>query len=210
MQDLPRDAADMNTQEMLWAGPFGDEYTDRNRRGIEADRVLFTDVFAQTEQLPWSVLELGAGDGNNLAAIKAIDPDIETSGVEINMKAYEAMKKVADFAWPNSILGFRQPDRHWDLVFTKGVLIHVAPEDLPTAYDTLYQCAARYIMVAEYYAPKPQAIPYRGVDNALWKRDFAGEILDRFPDLRLITYEFVYHRDPYPQDDLTWFLMEKP
>ena len=35
-------------------------------------------------------------------------------------------------------------------------------------------------------------------------------MLDAFPDLRLIDYGFVYHRDPnFPQDDLNWFLMEK-
>jgi hypothetical protein len=35
-------------------------------------------------------------------------------------------------------------------------------------------------------------------------------MLDRFPDLSLVEYGFVYHRDPFPQDDLTWFLLEKP
>ncbi len=35
-------------------------------------------------------------------------------------------------------------------------------------------------------------------------------MLDKFPDLVLIDYGFVYHRDSYfPGDDLTWFLMEK-
>ena len=40
--------------------------------------------------------------------------------------------------------------------------------------------------------------------------NFAGEMLDRFRDLRLVDYGFVYHRDVnFPQDDITWFLMEK-
>ena len=40
----------------------------------------------------------------------------------------------------------------------------------------------------------------------LFKRDFAGEMLDRFSDLRLVDYGFRYHRDPaHPADDLTWF-----
>lgn len=198
----------MNAQERLWAGPFGDEYTERNHRGPEADRRLFAEVFAHTERMPWSVLELGAGDGTSLAAIKTISPEIETTGVEINSKAFDLLKKVADFAVHDSLLGFKA-ERTWDMAFTKGVLIHVAPDDLPQAYDTLHACAKRYILVAEYYSPKPQIIHYRGHDNALWKRDFAGELLDRHADLRLIAYDFVYYRDPYPQDSLTWFLMEK-
>lgn len=53
-------------------------------------------------------------------------------------------------------------------------------------------------------------IPYRGHEQRLFKRDFAGEMLDAYPDLRLVDYGFVYRRDPvFPADDLTWFLMEK-
>ena len=65
-------------------------------------------------------------------------------------------------------------------------------------------------MVAEYYNPTPQMIPYRGHDDRLFKRDFAGEILDSFPDLSVRDYGFAWRRDPnFPQDDLTWFLLEK-
>ena len=42
------------------------------------------------------------------------------------------------------------------------------------------------------------------------KEILAGEILDLFPSLSLIDYGFVYHRDPnFPQDDISWFLIEK-
>ena len=51
---------------------------------------------------------------------------------------------------------------------------------------------------------------YRGHSQRLFKRDFAGEMLDRFPDLTLVDYGFAYHRDAnFPQDDTTWFLLEK-
>ena len=52
-------------------------------------------------------------------------------------------------------------------------------------------------------------VNYRGNSDRLFKRDFAGELMDRYP-LRLIAYGFSYHRDNYfPQDDSTWFLLEK-
>ena len=63
-------------------------------------------------------------------------------------------------------------------------------------------------MVAEYYNPYPTKVPYRDNSDKLFKRDFAGELIDRF-DLRLVDYGFVYHRDKFPQDDITWFLLEK-
>ena len=77
-------------------------------------------------------------------------------------------------------------------------------------YQRLHDCSRRYVLVAEYYNPSPVAIPYRGHDDRLFKRDFAGELLERYDDLRLVDYGFVYHRDPvFPLDDITWFLLEK-
>jgi spore coat polysaccharide biosynthesis protein SpsF len=64
--------------------------------------------------------------------------------------------------------------------------------------------------VCEYYNPTPVEVTYRGHEQALFKRDFAGEMLDAFPELTLVDYGFTYHRDPkFPLDDSTWFLMEK-
>lgn len=92
----------------------------------------------------------------------------------------------------------------------KGVLIHINPEFLDQVYAKLYEATGRYLMVCEYYNPTPVNVNYRGHSDRLFKRDFCGEILDRYPSLQLIDYGFVYHRDPsFPQDDITWFLMER-
>jgi spore coat polysaccharide biosynthesis protein SpsF len=70
--------------------------------------------------------------------------------------------------------------------------------------------SSRYILVCEYYNPTPVSIDYRGHSDRLFKRDFAGEILDLYTDLTLRDYGFVYHRDTnFPLDDITWFLLEK-
>jgi spore coat polysaccharide biosynthesis protein SpsF len=53
-------------------------------------------------------------------------------------------------------------------------------------------------------------VSYRGHADRLFKRDFAGEMMDMYPDLFLVDYGFAYRRDPsFPQDDISWFLMEK-
>lgn len=53
-------------------------------------------------------------------------------------------------------------------------------------------------------------VDYRGHEDRLFKRDFASELWDRFPDLSLIDYGFVWRRDPLAaKDDTTWFLFEK-
>jgi spore coat polysaccharide biosynthesis protein SpsF len=97
-----------------------------------------------------------------------------------------------------------------DLVLVKGVLIHLNPDVLASVYELLRAASSRYICIVEYYNPSPVTIPYRGHTDRLFKRDFAGELLARYPELRLLDYGFVYHGDPnFPQDDLTWFLLEK-
>ena len=109
----------------------------------------------------------------------------------------------------DSIIGFRPP-RTWDLVLVKGVLIHINPDMLPDVYDSLVAACSRYLLVAEYYNPSPVAIPYRGHSDRLFKRDFAGEIMDLHPEMTLVDYGFSYRRDnKAPQDDITWFLLEK-
>ena len=198
-------------QEAFWAGAFGDEYAGRNLGAgwVAANTALFAKVLARTHGVR-SVVEFGANIGLNLRALEVLIPDAELTGVEINHTAAEELRqwgraKVEE----TSILDFK-PDRAWDMALIKGVLIHINPDALPAVYDVLHRSARRYLCVVEYYNPTPAAIPYRGHADRLFKRDFAGEILDRHPDLKLVDYGFCYRRDPnFPQDDVTWFLMEK-
>ncbi|MCW5698802.1 MAG: methyltransferase [Rhodospirillales bacterium] len=199
-------------QEAFWAGSFGDEYLDRNLKSdTVANRVaLFSQILKHAADAE-SFLELGAGAGFNLKAIRTLRPDASLTAVEINAKAIEELKQIrpAIDVVHRSIISSK-PDREYDFVFTRGVLIHIAPDQLPAVYDTLYQSSRQYLCVIEYYSPTPVDCLYRGETEKLFKRDFAGEILNRFPDLALVDYGFVYHRGPYPQDDITWFLMRKP
>ena len=107
-----------------------------------------------------------------------------------------------------SVLEF-QPDEPRDFVLVKGLLIHLNPDRLGKVYDLLHASTLRYICIAEYYNPTPVELTYRGNSDRLFKRDFAGEMLDRFEDLSLVDYGFVYHRDRFAQDDITWFLLQK-
>jgi len=199
-------------QEVFWQGNFGNDYTDRNRgpQWIASNMALFSKVLNRTRGIR-SVLEFGSNIGLNLMALRQLLPEAKLSAIEINEKAATELKEnlPAIDLHLTSILEF-QPRQTWDLVFTKGVLIHINPEKLSIVYDLLYKSAARYILISEYYNPKPTEVVYRGHAGKLFKRDFAGEMLDRFPDLTLVDYGFAYHRDPnFPQDDMNWFLMEK-
>ncbi len=191
--------------KQFWKGEFGDDYAKRNVGKVESNIALFARIMAMTDGVE-SILELGCGTGQNLTAIRAIMPSVTLIGVEINEGAARQCKTGEIH---NRAILDPELQVTCDMAFTKGVLIHQPPEDLPAVYRRLYQSARRYIVVAEYYNPTPVEVPYRGHAGALWKRDFAGEMMDTFRDLLLVDYGFVYHRAPFPQDDLTWFLMEK-
>jgi pseudaminic acid biosynthesis-associated methylase len=198
-------------QEAFWEGSFGDEYTLRNNaeRFLSSNIALFSKILARTQSVK-SILELGANRGLNLHALRHLLPVAELSAVEINQQAVDELGKWGHAkVYHESILEFA-PDYARDLVLIKGVLIHINPDRLKDAYAKLFEASSRYIVVVEYYNPTPVAIPYRGHVGKLFKRDFAGEILDQFKGLKLLDYGFAYHRDPnFPQDDITWFLMEK-
>lgn len=198
-------------QENFWAGEFGNAYLVRNRSAelVAANLALFTKILETAAPLR-SVIEFGANIGLNMVALKQLLPNAELSAIEINATAAQALGQLGGVkVYHQSILDF-VADSPRELAFTKGVLIHINPEMLPKVYDLLYQSSSRYICLTEYYNPTPVSIPYRGHTDVLFKRDFAGEMLDRFPDLKLVSYGFSYHRDHnFPQDDANWFLMEK-
>lgn len=199
-------------QEKFWAGEFGNNYIGRNNDAqlLASNTALFAKILEGTSQVK-SVLEFGANIGINLVAINRLLPKAETSGIEINKKAIKDLKKNIKKGkiYHQSILDFKV-DYQRDLVFTKGVLIHLNPAVLPEVYKKMYKAAKKYILVAEYYNPTPVGIKYRGNDGFLFKRDFAGELLDTFKDLKLVDYGFIYERDNnFSDDDITWFLLEK-
>ena len=198
-------------QERFWAGEFGTDYSARNQgpAQIEQRRALWAEVLRQAAPLT-SLCEFGANIGLNLVALGQLQPAAVRHAIELNPTALAALNALDGVTVHAGTVLERHLTAPVDLTFTVGVLIHIAPERLTTVYDHLHAGSRRYIAVAEYYNPTPVEVPYRGHDARLFKRDFAGEMLDRFSDLRLVDYGFRYHRDPaHPADDLTWFLMEK-
>jgi len=199
-------------QEEFWAGEFGTEYIGRNDSAqmLASNLNLLSKALKQAGRIS-SCLELGANIGMNLKARQLLYPGIHLKAVEINPNA---AKILANLIGENNVFEgtvFEYPiTKKVDLSLIRGVLIHINPNMLPVVYEKLYQASNRFILVGEYYNPSPVAISYRGHEERLFKRDFAGEMLDKYPDLKLVDYGFVYRRDPvFPDDDITWFLMEK-
>lgn len=192
----------------LWSGSFGDEYIARNVSAANQAASLRLLAGALKGHDVRSVLELGANIGLNLRSLELLFPKATLDAVEINERACISLRDQGFNVTKGSLLDFTI-DRVYDLVMTVGVLIHIEPSSLADAYRQIHAAADRLILVAEYYSPYPVEVPYRGKAGALWKRDFAGELLDAYPDLRLLDVGVTYHRQGEAVDDLTWFLIEK-
>ncbi len=199
-------------QENFWAGSFGDDYINRNKSQdyLASNLNFFSKTFHQTGK-PKSLIEFGANIGMNLKAIQLLFPAIDLYGIEINEMAAKTLAQLLgeERVFHGSVFDYNITQQ-FEVSLIKGVLIHINPKMLPFIYEKLYQASSKYILICEYYNPAPVAIPYRGHKDRLFKRDFAGEMLDKYDDLKLVDYGFCYKRDrTFPQDDITWFLLEK-
>lgn len=205
-------------QEKFWSGEFGDDYVERNngKDMVASDIALFSKILGSCEMPIESVIEFGPNVGMNLKALKALKPNIKCAGVEINEKAANILKNDPFFSndltvYNTSILDYDcNAGGKFDVSLIKGVCIHINPDELQSVYQKLYDSSNKYIIICEYYNPTPVEVVYRGNTGKLFKRDFAGEFMDKFSDVSLVDYGFVYHRDNnFPMDDATWFLLRK-
>ena len=198
-------------QELFWSGKFCEDYIKRRNNGqdLSANLSFFSNSLKNCEKTN-SCIEFGSNIGMNLIALKMLFPEIQLEAVEINSKAVQILiSKIPDVIAHNTSIIDLQPTKQFDLVLTKTVLIHVNPAYLNLIYEKLYNSAKKYILICEYYNPTPVSVEYRGYKDMLFKRDFAGEIMSLYQNLKLLDYGFLYKRDKFKHDDITWFLLEK-
>jgi len=205
----------MTQQLDKWAGDFGDAYSARCRAtedAITERKRAWQRILRHVESVD-SVLEVGCNVGINLHALADLLPDAYLEGVEPNERA----AAIANDALPDSLIRggesvFTMPDLYSDglfqMVFTTGVLIHVAPDDLLTACTNIVNASQRYVYCQEYFSQHPREITYRGKRDMLWARDFGSFYMDNFPQLRCVTSGFFWKRTT-GLDDVTYWLFEK-
>lgn len=156
----------------FWRGEFGQEYTTRNRVQWR-DRVPFFErMLLRTQARSW--LDVGCNAGWNLRALRAVDPGLHLTGVDINVQALAEAReagfdvRVALADEITDVLGLRCAE----VVVTSGVLIHVAPEDLLRTMTTIRDASTEFVLCVEYPADEETEVEYRGHAGKLWKRPF--------------------------------------
>jgi pseudaminic acid biosynthesis-associated methylase len=189
---------EITEQIRRWTGTFGKEYTDRNALALEQMDELYKKNYGITGtelyqeflgglERSIKILEVGSNIGNKLLVLQRLGFR-NLYGIEINGYAIEQARANTKGINIIQASAFDIPfkDGFFDLVFTAGVLIHIAPADITRALKEIHRCSREYIWGSEYYADSYTEVRYRGHDNLLWKTNFARLYLDSFDDLELV------------------------
>lgn len=202
-----------------WGGEFGSAYTDRFALEIDELQAWYQKHLGITRtelnleiigdlNRSIRILEVGSNIGNQLLCLKLIgfqslyDIDIQRQAVELSKSRAKEIDIIQGSAFD---IPFK--DSFFDLVFTSGVLIHIAPQDIKEALKEIYRCTKKYIWGYEYYADSYMEVSYRGNRELLWKTNFAKLYLDTFSDLKLVKEKKVKYLENDNIDAM--FLLEK-
>jgi pseudaminic acid biosynthesis-associated methylase len=203
-----------NKQEDFWQGEFGNEYTNRN---INIDQSTY-DKFGMTRTamnqtfLDFldinNILEVGCNRGEQLNCLYQRNNIIDYYGIDINEHALSEARQQGFNVIKGSGFDIPFKDNYFDLVYTSGVLIHIAPENLLKIMSEIYRCSKKYVWAFEYWSVSYQEINYRNNNGYLWKGNFRKLYQQYFPDLKLIKEEFYEYKDGSGCID-TMFLLSK-
>lgn len=206
-------------QMQFWNSSFGEEYTKRNPQSFEESDAFYQETFGIRRSLlnqeflgsldrNIKILEVGANICNQLVGLQKMGFQ-NLYGIELQAGAVnQARQKTQNI---NIIQGsaFDLPfkDSYFDLVYTSGVLIHLAPTDLAVAIKEIIRCSSRYIWGWEYFAETTQSVKYRGYENVLWKTNFPQKYTEVNSRLKLIKEKKVKYLNDNNVDQM--FLIEK-
>lgn len=191
-----------NFQENFWSGEFGKNYTDRNTFSPEELDKMFIELYGVSNtslnedflnnivSKDAKILEVGCNVGNNLRLLQKMGYK-NLYGIELQSYAVERSKELTKGVNIIQASAFDIPfkDEYFDLVFTFGVLIHIAPENLSKIMGEIVRCSKKYVWGLEYYTEDFMELNYRDNQNAMWKGNYANEYLKNHSQLKLLRQE---------------------
>ena len=181
------------TQLDRWAGDFGKEYTarnvDENYRPERLARMgeIFQEMLSHTTGVR-RILEVGCNTGHNFFPLSELG-DFELVGVEPQAAAVEvgkSRKAPASLVQGNA---FEIPydDGYFDLVYTTGVMMHIAPSDTLRALSEFRRVSRRYYFTMDYYEDVETVVPnYHAHDDLLWRRDMRKAVSLHVPNTSVL------------------------
>ena len=196
------------SNEMLWAGEFGNNYTARNEMFPYVSRWKFLKSVCE-DYIIKSVLEVGCNTGFNLGIIKEhLASPHNIWGCDVNEYNIQQMR----LRWPDiqSVYasGFDLPfkDDYFDLVFTSGVLIHQKPSEVESMMQEIIRVSAKYVIAIEYFEEVFRDVNYRAGKGTAFCGPY-GDIYEKRYGLKQIASGHLDKEDGW--DDCTYWIFRK-
>lgn len=154
---------------MIYNTEVWDKYTDDNEKNIQNDIgkfIYFTSLALGAKK----ICEAGCNVGNNLSSFTS---NFEVYGIDMNEHALNKAKS----EFPNFIFKKEElkktsfPDSVFDLVFTRGILIHIPKSELPDVLKELLRISKKWIFNLEYFGEDGKMIKWGRGDELLWYRN---------------------------------------
>jgi pseudaminic acid biosynthesis-associated methylase len=203
-----------NEQVNFWEGKFGDAYTIRNsndpnklfKEKLGVTRTQLNKEFFSDLDKNSRIFEVGCNRGNQIKILKKMGFS-NLTGIEINKNAINLAREDKDLCiMEANAFDIPFKDNYFDLVFTSGVLIHIAPENLEKVIKEMVRVSNRYIFGFEYFSENCENIEYRGNKNKLWKNNFPQLFLKLNPSLKLIKSKKMPYLDGSGNIDIAYLL----
>ena len=209
------------SQENVWSSDHGFRYVIHHMGENWQDNIripVWTQFLSQVPDVD-SICEFGCNIGANLKAIRHVNPDVALSGIDINPHAVKMLQKedIGDIHCA-SILDVDM-DRQYDLVFTRGVLIHIHPDEVPKAMHNMAKHAKRYVLIYEHYSADPHTLvgynpnskEARPDEGYQFWGDFSGDFQSLYPDWQVVATGVNDKLDRVPKEgDLHWTIFRRP
>jgi pseudaminic acid biosynthesis-associated methylase len=192
----------MNNTVEFWKGEFGNQYTARNRFMWKSRVPFWNKIIEKTGAR--SVYEVGCNVGYNLSAIRYENDHVQVAGEDVNESAiWIALTAGLDVILiPRNFVAAST-----ELVFTSGVLIHIAPQDLKAFMRRIVDASCDYVLAVEYEAAEETEVEYRGHAGKLWKRNY-GKLYEEM-GLTLVEYGLLGEGSGFDANGISYWLLRK-
>lgn len=163
----------MKYNDELWR-----KYTNDNEN-VDQNRISKFIYYVSVSLGAKKICEAGCNVGNNLTEFPL---DSEIFGFDMNESALEkTIKKYPSFQFSKeNIRKTKFSNDMFDLVFTRGVLIHIPPDEIKNAIDELFRISKKWIFNLEYFGEDGKMIKWKRGDDLLWYRNMK-KLWDKYP-----------------------------
>lgn len=150
--------------EELWK-KYTDENTDKIGRK-QSDLIYYLCLSLGAKK----ICEAGCNIGNNLASFPN---DFEVYGFDMSKYALKkAINRYPSFKFEiGNINKIPFNDSFFDLVFTRGVIIHIPGTEIDAGLKEMVRVSKKWIMNLEYFGKDGEMIKWSRGDELLWYRN---------------------------------------